>query len=279
MSAFVLGLALASAGPSVPAQWLSDDRPKSIRRIVTVAPALTELLFALDAGDLVVGVTRFDDYPPEVKKLPKVGGFLDPNVEAIAVLKPDLVLANPSAGNRKLLERVAAMKIPVYVVPGNTFDDIYVAIDAVGGVLGGAYEKRAGALANDIRATVAEVQKKSANKPKPKALVVYSWNPLIVAGPGSFADTLVNIAGGDNIVKAGREYPSYSVEYVLEQRPAVLIDATESNIEAPPWKKWTSVPAVADGRVHRVTMGGFMRPGPRIMVGIRKMHEFLHPNR
>lgn len=268
-----------AAPPSVKPQWLSKQRPKKIERIVTVAPALTELLFELGVGDRVVGVSRYDDVPESVKALPKVGGFLDPNVEAIVALRPDLVLAVANAGNRIHLERVAKLNVPVYVVPGNTFADIFSATDAVGSVLGGDAAKRAAELNARLTDTVRDLERANRGKHRTKTLVIYAYNPLVVGGPGSFVDRIIEVAGGDNVAKVGSEYPTYSIEHVLETAPEVIIDATEVATEAPPWKSWTSVPAVRDGRVHRVTMGGFMRPGPRIVEGLRRMSAFLHPPR
>lgn len=273
-----ISAAPADSPPSVPPQWLSDRRPPAkLERIVTVAPALTELVFALGKGDLVVGVTRYDDYPPAVKSIPKVGGFLDPNVEAIIARRPQLVLAVPNAGNRSLLERVAKLGVPVYVVPGNTFADIFWTTRAVGEVLGGNAEKKALAFEAELRRTVAELAKRTKGTTRTKVLVVYSYNPMIVGGPNSFVDTLITVAGGQNVATTGAEYPTYSVEHILESAPVVIIDATETVIDDPPWKAWTSVPAVKNDRVHRVTMGGFMRPGPRIVKGLRQMLVYLHP--
>ncbi|MEQ8980858.1 MAG: helical backbone metal receptor [Deltaproteobacteria bacterium] len=280
MIAFVLwavGAVGADEAPSVPPQWLSAARPKKLERIVTVAPALTELLFAIGVGDRVVGVSRYDDFPAEVKALPKVGGFLDPNVEAIVALRPDLVVANANAGNRAHLERVAKLGVPVYVVPGNTFADIFHANRAVGAVFGGAAEKKARALNAELTATVKSLSAKSKGKPRTKTLVIYAYNPMVVGGPGSFVDHIIEVAGGDNIAKSGSEYPTYSVEHVLESAPDVIIDATEVATEDPPWTNWTAVPAVKNGRVHRVTMGGLMRPGPRIVEGLKRMYGYLHP--
>ncbi len=267
--------------PSVETQWLSKARPKAIERIVTVAPSVTELIFALGAGRRVVGVSRYDDYPPAVAKLPKIGGFLDPNPEAIIALSPDLVIGVPNAGNRPALERIAELGVPVLVVPGNSFADVFHAIRGVGPVLGEDAAKRGKDLERDIIAALLQLSKKAARLPPVKVAVIYGWNPLVVAGPGSFADTIVAALNGRNVVgaAAGGAYPHWSAEQLVVAQPDVIIDASEVHgLAGPkPWARFSTIPAVKHGRVHAVELGGLFRPGPRIIGGMKLVFQLLHP--
>jgi iron complex transport system substrate-binding protein len=267
--------------PSVEIQWLSDARPSAPKRIVTVAPSITELLFALGAGGRIVGVSRFDDYPAEVAKLPKVGGFLDPNPEAILALAPDLVIGVANAGNRPALQRIADVgKVPVLVVPGNSFADVFHAIRGVAPVVGEVQKGKE--LEAGIIGELMRLSKRAARLPPSKVAVIYGWNPLVVAGPGSFADTIIRALNAKNIVEAGGAYPHWSAEQLVAAQPEVLIDASEMQgllAGNKPWERFSTIPAVKNERVHAVALGGIFRPGPRIIEGMKLLFDLLHPKR
>ena len=263
--------------PSVPPQWLSSARPKVIARVVTVAPSLTELLYGLGLYDRVVAVSRYDDYPAGVEKLPRVGGFLDPNVEAIVGLRPDLVLAVPNQGNRPALDRLARLGVPVYVVPGNTFADVFVAIRAVGALFPGEGAKAAVRLEAELVAELRRIEEARVGRSGPKVAVVYGYEPLILAGPGSFADTMLEVLGAQNLVQTGSAYPQYSAEALVRGAPEVILDATEAHgVGAAPWARFTDLPAVRAGRVHAVPLGSLLRPGPRLLEGLRLLERLLY---
>jgi iron complex transport system substrate-binding protein len=262
--------------PSVEPQWLGGARPKMFGKVVTVAPSLTELLFSIGLGDRVVAVSRYDDYPPEATKLPRIGGFLDPNVEAIVGQRPDLVLAVPNSGNRPSLERIAALGVPVYVVPGNTFADVFASVRAIGVLFGGDAQKRAEALDAALKAKLVELAAGSADRPRPKVVVIYGYDPLILAGPGSFADTMIAALGGINVVKSTSTYPQYSAEELLVAAPEVILDATEAHgARNGPWARLGTIPAVKNGRVHQVPLGSILRPGPRLLEGLELVARLL----
>lgn len=276
-----IGLALAASPaeepPSVPPQWLSEARPKALLRVVTVAPSLTELLHGLGLFGRIVAVSRYDDFPPGVEALPRIGGFLDPNVEAIVGARPDLVLAVPNQGNRPALERLARLGVPVYVVPGNTFADVFVAIRAVGAVFGGAAEEKAIGLERSLRAEVARLEAARATRPHPKVAVVYGYDPLVLGGPGSFADTMLQVLGAQNLVRGGSAYPQYSAEQLIAGGPEVIFDATaEHGVGTAPWARFPDLPAVKSGRVHAVPLGSLLRPGPRLLDGLRLLESLLY---
>lgn len=292
----LLALAVLGAPPADPwataptfaPRWLSDARPKGPpRRIVTVAPSLTEIVFALGEGARVVGVTQFDDYPPEVVKLPRIGGFLDPSVERILELRVDLVIAAPNAANRVPLDRLVALGVPVLVVPGNGFADLFSGLAAIGEALGPPAKARADRLAaslqDELRALVA------VPRPRRKVALVYDRNPLILGGPGSFADTLITLLGAENVVKVKAEYPTYAREQLLLDAPQVIIDAslthwTKTSTDGraltpiagdPFWAAWRALPAVRDGRVFGVTGTELLRPGPRLVRGMRALADAI----
>jgi len=280
--ALLTGAAPWEAAPSVTPQWVGAARPAkgaTIRRIVTVSPSATEILFALGAGARVVGVSRFDDRPEAVKRLPKVGGFSDPNVEAIIALEPDLVVAAANADNRPALERVAALGVPVFAVPGNSFADAFVATRAVAEHLGPGGVAAAQEVLDDMKRRLRAVPR----LPRaPRVLVVFSKAPLIVAGPGSVADAALGLVGAKNVAaQAARAYPSWSLEALVAARPDVIVDATGAHgrSQPDPWAGLDVVPAVAAGRVLELDLATSLRPSPRFVEGVEALGRALKPDR
>ncbi|MCA9553269.1 MAG: ABC transporter substrate-binding protein [Myxococcales bacterium] len=267
------------AAPSVPPQWVGPARPAAgakIERVVSLAPSVTETLFALGRGDRVVGVSRFDDRPAEVATLPKVGGFTDPNVEAIVALRPDLVLAAANASNRPGLERLSALGIPVYAVPGNSLADVFVATRAVAERMGAEAEAERVLAALSARLEAATARRRGAVK----VLVVFGHDPLVAAGPGSLADTVLGILGARNAAGGvDKPYPQLGPEALVMAQPDVIIDATGEHgvAQSAPWRGLDGIPAVKQGRIHALPLATLLRPSPRLMEGVEALDALLWP--
>jgi iron complex transport system substrate-binding protein len=274
-----------ASAESKTAYYLNGTQPKSDpQRVISLAPNLTEIMFALGEGARLKGVTRYDDFPQEVVSLPKVGGFLDPSVEAILALKPDLVICVPNSGAKKRLEALARMGVAVLVIPGFELDDIFIAIN----ILGKIFNKK-----NEADALIATMQKRFtrvknwvAGKKRPKVLLVYGQRPVVAAGTGSFGNTLLALAGGQNVLgKTKIKYPTIPMEEIIRLQPEVIIDASSSGHGAEMtleeikthWNRWDILPAVKSGRVHLANSALWFRPGPRIVDGLDKLVEILHP--
>lgn len=266
--------------PSVKPQWVGEARPKDpakLRRIVTVTPSVTEILFALGLESRVVGVSRFDDRPPRVKKLPKVGGFSDPNVESILALRPDLVVAAANAQNRPALEQLSRLGVPVFAVPGNTFADAFHATEALAEVLGPKVKAKGRAVTDDMKAQLRRLGRAPTAK-GPKVLIVFGKDPLIVGGPGSLADSALDLLGAVNVAGEGpRPYPTWSLEAVLAAGPDIIVDATGAHGRAQPapWRGLDAVPAVARGRVLALDLAVSLRPSPLFVDGVAALGEAL----
>src|SRR5687768_15371571 len=183
----LLGLSgvASAADPASAPRFLGPKREGKVRRVVTLAPSRTELGLALGAGSTLVGVSRFD-VDKAVAALPRVGGFVDPSVEAVIALKPDLVLVQPGPGNQRPVERMAELGVPVLLLPLHTVADTLAALRAVGQALGRG--KEAEALISRIEATRTRIREAAKKLPTRRVLFVYGFEPLVVAGPGSFAD-------------------------------------------------------------------------------------------
>ncbi len=279
----ILALALAAFGPvafgSAPPQ-----------RIVSTTPSITEILYALGLGDRVVGVTRFCRYPPEAALKPKIGDYINPNLEAIAALKPDLVLIqmNPV----RLSERLGTLHLRSVEVDQDSIEAIYRSIRTIAGVAG--VVPRGEELIRSIRAKLEEIQRNSAPLKRPRVMFVVGRAPnrldgLVVVGKASYLNGVIAAAGGENIFAAAvASYPQVSLEEVLARDPEVIIDLGDmgdsQNVTQQHkrevislWQRASSIRAVKDGRVNAVGADIFVVPGPRVVNAAAEVFAILHP--
>jgi len=252
-----------------------------VTRIVSLSPSTTETLYAIGAGDRVVGRSRYCDYPPEVAKLPQVGGFVDPSFEAILALRPDLVTGARGPAGAVMTERLEARSIAIYFPPTESFAQIDAMILGLGEKTGSTAQAKSVVAKLDAR--VAGIQKAVADKPKKRVLLVFGLEPVSVAGPGSFADEMITKAGGKNAVTEGGAYPTLGLERVIAIDPDVVVNAAMAEAhgherigkDSPGWSK---VRAVTEGRIVPVTDEALLRPGPRIADGLATLAKAIHPN-
>jgi iron complex transport system substrate-binding protein len=253
-------------------------------RIVSTAPSITEILYALGLGDRVVGVSDFCDYPPEARKKPKVGGVVNPNVEAIIALQPDLVLGLPNAAHENLYRSLRQLGIKMRTLPNDTIEDLYAMIRAIGketGTLQPAEE-----MVERLRAKFSEINEKVAGEPRQKVMFVVGVDPLFVAGKGTFINELIGIAGGENIAGDSlTKYPQLGIEEVVSKAPDVIL-YTSLNFELTGeqkdqakkiWSAYSSIPAVKNGRICGLVADLVTLPGPRLEIGIEEMAHSIHP--
>lgn len=248
------------------------------RRLVSLAPSSTEILYALGAGDRLVGRDQYSDWPPAALKVPIVGSDLLPSVERIVALKPDVVFVAASANTRELPMELERLGMRVVTSQVATLDDLYRDIRAIGDAVGKA--DAAGKLVADMRARIAAIHARVAARPPVKTLVVVWSEPLTVVGGKSFVDEEIRAAGGVNIAAdAEQPYPQYSVERMLARAPDVVIVGSHKNGPTPlePILRHGSLPAVQHGRVHAVDGDLLFRPGPRLVDGIDTLAKLLHP--
>lgn len=257
-------------------------------RIVSLAPSMTELLFALGAGDRVVGVTSFCDYPEEARSKEKIGGMSNPSLEAVVRLRPDLVVLTTDGNQREFEERLRSLKIPTYVSRTKRIAELPQAVRALGAAIGA--NQRAESLARDIeeRIRAAGIRHSAAYPQRqPKVLFIIWPEPLVVAGPGSLVDDALAILGAANIAKeAAAPYPKYSIEEVFRQAPDFIFigldmvaaggkgAARAGDISRGLLKRLKGVPAVKNGRVYYVT-DQLYRLGPRLVNGIEELGRHL----
>lgn len=270
----------------VSAQAYVDDAGRRIyfakppTRIVSLAPSITEMLFAMEAGDQLVGVTDFCDYPPEALKKPKVG-YSNPNMESLVALQPDLVVAPNDFLKPDVIMKFEQLKIPVFILADKNVESIFVHIQTLGRIVGRS--QKADAVAMQLREQVAAIKQRVQGNAPVRMLYVLNSQPLITVGPGSFIDQLVGMAGGVNIAaKSVTPYPRLSMESVLQEDPEVLVfpvgkaeGISESEQQA--WRQWSTMTAVKRGRLHQIAADWLNRPGPRIGKGLESLAAILHP--
>jgi iron complex transport system substrate-binding protein len=277
----------ASSSPSVSAAGpitVTDDAgnevtlDKAAERIVSLAPANTEIAYAVGAGDKMVAGTSYDDYPEEAKALPKIGDFSNPNVEKIASFNPDLVLA--AAGLQdKVLTKLTELGVTVYVVDPKTYDGTIATIENVGKLAG--TEDQAIAVADKMTAAQQEVQAAVGDLPKATTFLEIYSKPLMTAGSGTFIDDMITIAGGENIgAQAGEGFPTFSTEVLVKDDPQVYIADSGSMSEPGEINKragFGELTAVKDGKVYVIEDSIIARPGPRLAEGLKALAGYIHP--
>lgn len=251
------------------------------QRIVSLTPAITETLFAIGLGDRVVGVTRFCDYPPEARTKPQVGGYADPDVEAVVALTPDLVLISPNVGNRDGALALRRAGIRVEVVAGERLEETFAAMERIGTLCGVA--ERGRALAARVRGQVEAATAAVRGRTPTRALFCLQTDPVIAAGRDTLPSDLLERAGGVNVVEAPR-YPQLTMEAVIAAAPDVILQTRMDVHEGDPstgptafWSRWHTLPAVEAGRVIVFDGTPALRPGPRVGDAVTQLAAYLHP--
>lgn len=273
-------LALGLLALSCRSRAVAESGPA--RRIVSISPSTTEAVFALGAGKRLVGRSRYCDYPPEARALPAVGGFVDPSFEAVLALKPDLVVGVQGPGLRDFAERLGARGIGTYFPPTQSFEEIAGMLTELGARLGLAPEGRA--VVERIRRQRDGVAAALAGRRRPRALVVFGLRPIVVAGPGSFPDEMLRLAGADNVVQSERtRFPTLGIERVLALDPDVIVDATggvmrEGMSITRDLPGWGELRAAKEDRLVRIDDDRVLRPGPRVGEGLGVLARGLHPD-
>ncbi|MDB5107623.1 MAG: periplasmic binding protein [Candidatus Binatus sp.] len=248
-------------------------------RIVSLAPSITETLYALGAGSEVVGVSQYCDYPPQVRALPRVGSFLTPNLEAIIALRPTLVIGIELSSDVRQIRALKEMGYKVLQVRDESFAEIEAGIAAVGASTG--RERQARDLVAKIRAQVDAVRERIADAHKPPALMLVGHQPIVAVGRGTFLSEMLQIARADNIAAtSGEEWPQLSLEYIIAMRPEVILDGSMGNDPASPnqfWENYPTIPAVRNRRVLGYPQDPILHSGPRVGQSLETIARMIHP--
>ena len=285
-AALTWGCGDARGGPPTRRDFSADTSPQ---RIISLAPSLTETLFALGLGDRVVGVTRYCAYPSEVLELPKIGGHLDPNFEAIVALEPDLVVVIPSSHENG--RRLESLGIRVLEIDQHDVEAVLESVSTVAEACG--VHKRGKTLRTEIERRLAQVVAAVADAPRPRAVVVVGHQigggavrSVWAAGRDTFYDGVVQIAGGVNAVDGGlARYPELSREGLSALDPDVVLDVIagieDRNLDLDHvragWQRLSELRAVREQRVSVLEGDQMVVPGPRLPEMVEAVARALHP--
>jgi iron complex transport system substrate-binding protein len=276
---------LADANPTGFVPQAAQSRPA---RIISLVPSLTEMLYVVGAGPQVVAVSSYDEFPPEATKLPRVGALLDPDVERILSMRPDLVL---TYGSQTTLEaQLARAGIKVFSYRHGGVAGILQGLRAVGAATGHAAEGER--TARELQGRLDAVRAKVQSYRRPRALLVFGRQPqslqqMYVSGGTGFLNDLLDIAGAANVfADVRRESVQPSQETVLTRAPEVILEVRASNpltaaqmtAERRTWAPLASIPAVRDNSIHFLTADYYFVPGPRVAIAAEGLARTLHPD-
>jgi iron complex transport system substrate-binding protein len=272
---------LAGSGFTPAGAIHAQSRPQ---RIVSIIPSVTEMLFAIGAGPRVVGVGNFDRYPAEALTRTKVGGLIDPDVERIIALKPDLVIVYGTQSDlRAQMERA---NIPVFLYQHSGLPDITATIRELGARIGSV--KESSVLADRIDAEIAAVTRRVGGRPRPRTLLVFGRDAetlrgIYASGGIGFLHDMLEAAGGTNVfADVMRQSIQTTSELAIARAPEVIVEigvdtASSSSRNLRAWDSLGSIPAVRNKRIYLLRGDGMMNPGPRISQSVRRVAEVLHP--
>jgi iron complex transport system substrate-binding protein len=255
--------------------------PLSAKRIISLAPSTTEILFAMGLRQEIAGVTNFCDYPEDVSTRPRIGGFVNPDVEKIVSLKPDLIIAITDGNRWETIERLSNLGFPVYTVDPKGFDGVIRTIRNMGEIIGKEEESRA--LIRRMMERKEKIVTLTRPLPKPAVFFQVGDAPVITVGKGTLANDLIRLAGGRSISEnEPLSYPPYGIETILSKAPEIIIFSSMDNRKnysdlIRKWQAWKSIPAVKSNSIYVIDSNLVDRPAPRIVEGLEALARIIHP--
>jgi iron complex transport system substrate-binding protein len=259
-------------------QVLVPDNPV---RVVALAPSITEIVFALGQEKRLVGISRFSDFPKEAESLPQVGSYIQPDIERIITLNPDICIAVKDGNPRAVAERLESLNIPVYAVDPLDLESVMTMVLQIGNLLNAG--ERACAIVVTMKSRIDRVRElvmKTGHRPR--VFFQIGVSPIVSVGKGTFIHELIQMAGGTNLCADYTSYPRLSREQVVALSPEVLIVTTMDRgmsidqVHAE-WSGWSQIPAVRDGRIAIVDSNIFDRPTPRQVDALEQLVHIIHP--
>ena len=268
---------------------VNDEAGRSVafpfppKRIVSLAPNVTETLFSLGLDEEIVGVSTHCNYPERAKSKPRVGSYISLDFEKILSLKPDLVIATGAGNTKDMVKRLAQWGFPTYVIFPRDFDGVLDSMGHLGKVVD--REEEAAAVIREMKDRKQRVTERIRGLPRPRVFLEIGEAPIVTVGKGSFADDLIRLAGGENV--AGQEkqmYPRWGMEEILRRSPEVILISSmnpkgDYQRVLQEWARWKVLPAVKEGRVYLIDSDLIDRPSPRIIEGLEEIARLLHPER
>ena len=285
----VIAAATACAGAQSGPGTITDDAGKKIQlnssptRIVSHVPSITETLFALGLGDKIVGDSDYCDYPEAAKTKPKIGGYYTPNIEEIVALKPDLVLTDGHVP--ELITKLDSLGIPIAVIDPKDINGVLSDIELLGNVTGS--QKEAKDLTSDMKKRIDAVVNTVSSASRPSVFYVFDATDTTkpwTAGPGSFVDALIGLAGGANVADSASDpWIQFNMEELINSNPdIILVDSSHGTAAISPAQikelpGWQDLTAAKENRIYTIDGDLVNRSGPRIVQGLEEIAKILHP--
>ncbi len=269
------------------ARTVTDEIGRSVniaptsQRIVSLAPGITETLYALNLDDKIVGVTTFCDWPRAARTKPQIGGFTNPSIEKIVSLKPDLIIATADGNRKDTVRQLERIGLPVYVTNPSDTSGIFRSILHIGEITN--RQKDARKLVEKLQRRLNNITAQIRHKSKPRVFFQIGLEPVITAGRGTLINEVIERAGGVNV--AGLDtarYPRYSAEGIMARSPDIILFAPmagdkEFAAGKSFWQKFRGIPAVDNNRIYPIDTNLISRASPRIVDAIEKMALIFHP--
>jgi iron complex transport system substrate-binding protein len=256
--------------------------PDSPQRVISLAPNITEIIFALGQEHRLKGVTTYSDYPAKATTFPKVGSYVHLDLEKIVALKPDLCIAIKDGNPRSVIMRLEKLDIPVYAVDPRNLEAIIETVLDMGNLL--KADEQANALAHQMRTRIKNIEQRiERTKNKPKVFFQIGVSPIVSVGTNTFIHELIVMAGGQNIAQGKTAYPRFSKEQILSLMPEIFIISSMTNTESidqlkNQWNKYPQIPAIKNNRLHHVDSNIFDRPTPRLVDALELLAKLIHPD-
>ena len=269
---------------------ITDDAGRQVHlnstptRIISHVPSITETIFALGLGDKLVADDTYSDYPEAAKTKPKIGGYFTPNIEEIVAMKPDLVLTDGEVPD--LITKLDSLGIPIVVINPKDINGVLTDIELLGNITGS--QKEAQELTSEMKKRIDAVVNTVGNASRPTVFYVYDAEDTTkpwTAGPGSFVDSLINLAGGENVAgNASASYLQFNMEELVNSNPdIILVDSQMGTAVISPEELrnlpgWQDLTAVKENRIYIIDGDLVDRSGPRIVEGLEDIAKILHPD-
>lgn len=264
---------------------LTDDLDRSVtlqetpQRIVSLAPSITETLFAIGAGGQIAGVTDYCNYPQEAARKPRVGGIVNPSIETIVGLRPDLIILSVEGNVREDFKKLTEFGAPVFVTNPRTLDGIYKSIANLGVLTG--HQREADEVIRVMQTTERSIASRIRSGVQPRTLMIVSVQPLIVVGSKTFLGRLLERAGASNIAASSlSSYPTYSREAVVRDNPDLIIVTSDiipdTGTLLQLFPEWQHLKAVQTRHIYRIDADLASRPGPRAAAALEALHRLIH---
>jgi iron complex transport system substrate-binding protein len=270
------------------ARTVTDEIGRSVnvsstpQRIVSLAPGLTEILYALGLDDKIAGVTSYCNWPAQARQKPRIGGFTNPSIEKIVSLKPDLIIVTADGNRKDIIQKLERLGLPVYVTNPSNTAGILRSILHIGEITNRKNE--AGQLVEKLQKRLNNIASQVRNKSKPKVFFQIGLEPVITVGRGTLINETIERAGGMNVASLNTaRYPRYSAEGIMQASPEIVLFAPmihdkEFTAVKKFWQEFKGVPAVKNNKIYPVNTDLISRASPRIVDAIEKMALIFHPD-